>query len=289
MSYLKKHYDCDFNPLVVLNNKQDVLLVLQSAALTMKNPNHSHRGGITNTLFEYVIDGEGYINVDGVKRNVSKGDCIIIRGDKVDPKTFCFGSSTDNPYSKLSFHANGSFINGMFNAFGVTDAVTIKKNCGLLNFFQNFVMSLTKDHFDSLSCMIAIATIMDKVYNNSDDLPVVNNFDNLVDNYIERNFQFPPAPAKMAATLGITQKALSKYFKKRFNTTYRQYMRTKRLLYAKNALESPYQKHSISKIALNLGFCDQSYFSKCFYKEFGVYPTEYRQQIIEKNKNNRDN
>lgn len=287
MSYLKKHYDYVFNPLVVLNNKQEILLVLQSAALVMKNPKYSHSGSITYTLFEYIIDGEGYLKVDGVKRSVNKGDCIVIRGDKIDAKTFGLGSDTDNPYSKLSFHAAGTLIDSLFNAFGVTEAVTIRKNYGLLNYFQDFVMSLTEDRFDSLSAMLAITTIMNNIYNSSHDLPVVaKSFDDLVDNYIERNFQFPPSPAKMAEALGMTQKALSKYFQKRFNTTYRQYMRKKRLLYAKTILENPSQEHSISGIAMNLGFCDQSYFSKCFYNEFGIYPTEFRQQVMEDNMKN---
>ena len=71
------------------------------------------------------------------------------------------------------------------------------------------------------------------------------------------------------------------YFKKRFHTNYRHFMRTKRLLLAKKNLGDPYLENTISEIAIELGFCDQSYFSNCFYKEFGIYPSEYRKKKME--------
>ena len=41
---------------------------------------------------------------------------------------------------------------------------------------------------------------------------------------------------------------------------------------------------SVTEIARKLGFCDQSYFSACFKKKYGNYPSIYRNNA-EKNEN----
>lgn len=284
MQYLEKHYD----QLIKNIQKENTFLNVHGVGLVMKNPSYNHRDIFPDTLFEYVIEGEGFIYYGGVKYAVKAGDCIIARGGMANQKELHYGSSEHDPYLKLWFTASGRFIDSMFDAFDVTTAITIKK-CNILKFFQDYVMSLSKNGFDTLSSMKAIITIMDAVYNNNNPATESENFDNLVDNYIERNMQFPPTPAKAATDLGMSQRKFSEYFAKRFNTSYRQYMRTRRLLHAKIMLESKENDNdSISEIANNLGFCDQSYFSNCFYKEFGVYPTEYRKQIAEIRKK-RDN
>lgn len=275
MHNLEKHH----NKLIMNNQNENAFLNVHGMGLVMKNPNYSHRDIFPDTLFEYVIEGEGYIYYNGVRYDVKAGDCIIARGGIANQKELHYGSSTQNPYLKLWFTASGRFIDNMFDAFGVTNAITIKK-CNILKFFQDYVMSLSKNGFDCLSCMTAIITIMDAVYNNNIPTTELDNFDNLVDNYIERNMQYPPSPAQAASNLGMSQRGFSEYFAKRFNTSYRKYMRTRRLLRAKKILESKENDNdSISEIANNLGFCDQSYFSNCFYKEFGIYPTEYRRQM----------
>lgn len=254
---------------------------MHGVGLVMKNPDYSNRDVFPDTLFEFIIEGEGFICYDGVKYTVKAGDCIIARGGLTNQKELYYGSSAHNPYLKLWFTAGGSFVDSMFYAFGVEDTVTVKK-CNILKFFQDYVMSLSKNGFNTLSSMKAIITIMNAVYNNNTPEIETENFDTLVDNYTERNIQHPPSPAKAATDLGMSQRKFSEYFTKRFNTSYSQYMRTQRLLLAKKILESrENDKDSVSEIAINLGFCDQSYFSNCFKKEFGVYPSEYRKQIAE--------
>lgn len=54
----------------------------------------------------------------------------------------------------------------------------------------------------------------------------------------------------------------------------RQYLIYVRLIHAADLLESGML--SVTEIAVQCGFCDVSYFSKCFKKHFGINPSEYR-------------
>lgn len=283
MPYLKKHYD-DYKGFIVHNNQGDIFLKIVFSMFVLKNPKYSHSGSFSYTIFEYIIDGEGFILYDNVRHAVQSGDCVIIRGNMAK-QNIVYGSSTANPYSKFQFAVQGKFIDGMFDAFGITEPLTIKK-CDILKLFQDCVMSLSEGKFDPLSSMLAITSIMNAVYNNDIPAAQTDNFDKLVENYIERNMQYPPSPAKAATDLGMSQRDFSEYFKKRYNMSYKQYMQKQRLMHAKKILEHKGDTHSITQIANNLGFCDQSYFSNCFKKEFGVYPKEYRKQIMEWHKKN---
>lgn len=65
-------------------------------------------------------------------------------------------------------------------------------------------------------------------------------------------------------------------FKQEMNTTIRDYIMQRKLSESKIMLKS---KHSISEIALNLGFSDSSHFSKVFKKYTGTTPKKYQQSL----------
>lgn len=77
----------------------------------------------------------------------------------------------------------------------------------------------------------------------------------------------------LASHCGLSEDYLSFLFKKNIGTNLCSYIRTQRLLYSKEMLRENY---SISDIAYYLGFCSESYFIKCFKKEFGKTPRKYR-------------
>lgn len=77
----------------------------------------------------------------------------------------------------------------------------------------------------------------------------------------------------LAMHCGLSDDYLSYLFKKNMGINLCRYIRTQRLLYSKEMLRENY---SISDIAYYLGFCSESYFIKCFKKEFGKTPKKYR-------------
>ena len=77
-SYLEKYYHHDMH-----DSQEDAdLLHLKCAGLLLKNPEYvTSRKVLTHDIFEYVLDGEGFIKHDGTNYHVKKGDFIIIRKD----------------------------------------------------------------------------------------------------------------------------------------------------------------------------------------------------------------
>lgn len=77
----------------------------------------------------------------------------------------------------------------------------------------------------------------------------------------------------LAMHCGLSDDYLSYLFKKNIGINLCSYIRTQRLLYSKEMLR---QNYSVSDVAYYLGFCSESYFIKCFKKEFGKTPKKYR-------------
>ncbi len=80
----------------------------------------------------------------------------------------------------------------------------------------------------------------------------------------------------LAGECGLSADYLSFLFKKNMGINLSRYIRTQRLLSSKEMLRG---NNSVSDIAYYLGFCSESYFIKCFKKEFGRTPKKYRDSI----------
>ena len=76
----------------------------------------------------------------------------------------------------------------------------------------------------------------------------------------------------LAKEIGISKDHLSLLFKKSFNTTIPQYIKSQRLGVAKEMLT---RGATLSEVAEKTGFSTESYFIKCFKDEFGMTPGEF--------------
>jgi AraC-like DNA-binding protein len=74
--------------------------------------------------------------------------------------------------------------------------------------------------------------------------------------------------------VGYSKSTVLTQFKKEFHTTVNNYLNSIRLEHSKKMLEN--SDRTVSEIALDCGFSDQSYFSKMFSAKFGKTPTDYR-------------
>ena len=76
--------------------------------------------------------------------------------------------------------------------------------------------------------------------------------------------------------MNINASYLSNTFRKEIGTTLTDYVRTKRIEYAKKLLETT--SLQIQSIAQKCGILDLNYFSKVFKKYTGLTPSEYIQK-----------
>lgn len=86
--------------------------------------------------------------------------------------------------------------------------------------------------------------------------------------------------SELAEMQGYTEYYLSKKFKKETGQTINEYIRIKRLERAQHLLKST--NTSVQEIGYRLQFCSQSHFSDTFRKQYGVSPSQWREEVIGK-------
>ena len=96
-------------------------------------------------------------------------------------------------------------------------------------------------------------------------------------NYINLNFYRPISITELAAAQNISDRYLYNLFIRHEGISPKQYLNSVRLEYAKKQLRET--EHTVSEIALSVGFFDSLAFSRFFSKKTGISPTEYRKKI----------
>ena len=88
---------------------------------------------------------------------------------------------------------------------------------------------------------------------------------------------------ELAAEVNMSVSTLERKFKKYFNTTPLKYIKNLRVEEACKLLLD--LNKNLSEIALDVGFCDQSYFTKEFKKIMKMTPRQYRNKIAQSESN----
>ncbi len=94
--------------------------------------------------------------------------------------------------------------------------------------------------------------------------------------FIRRNYTEKIHIGKLAEMSGLSVSSFERQFKKHFKMTPIKYIRRMRINEACNELISTHK--SMSEVALDAGFCDQSYFSTEFRRTMNITPAKYREQ-----------
>ena len=92
--------------------------------------------------------------------------------------------------------------------------------------------------------------------------------------YIEHNLEQPLSRKDVASVIGISPSRLSHVLQEEAEESFSEIVSRFRMEQARRLLIS--RSDSISAIAAECGYCDQSHFSKVFHKTFGRSPREYR-------------
>lgn len=92
--------------------------------------------------------------------------------------------------------------------------------------------------------------------------------------FIDKNYSLNIGINQIAEQMGFTPNYLSSLFHKKTGMTYISYLTNVRMNKAKEFLQNP--NDSIQKIAGKIGYYNTPHFSRLFKKQFGMYPSEYR-------------
>ena len=96
--------------------------------------------------------------------------------------------------------------------------------------------------------------------------------------YIQNNFQKNPSLEELSQFCGYQKNYFCEYFKKNFNTTYKEYLSSVKINHSKKLLKLT--NKSIKEIATECGFNSANNFIRKFKETSIITPKEYRQLYL---------
>lgn len=225
---------------------------------------------------EYIIDGEGTIQVDNKIYHPSKGDVYILpKGRKHH-----YYSSQHNPWTKIWINVNGSLCDALFHIYRLEN-VHLVKNCDVYPLFQKFVkLCEQKDSPTDIlfqQCSLIFHEILSKIHLHLQQQGAKRNsvaYD--IKQYIDQHIAEKLSIQKIAETISLSASQLNRVFKKEFHQTPYDYFLSQKIETAKLLLV--HTNLSIKQVAYNLKFADEHYFSNCFKAKVGITPGQFVKQ-----------
>lgn len=237
------------------------------------------------TVIEYVVEGRGYLNVNGENYAATAGDVYILR----KKTTHTYWSDARYPWVKIFFNIRGSLAEKILDEYqlGGTGRVVLGAD-GLEQDFRDMLGSLMdstvgqterfdKATVDFLRIIIKLTNMQRAAGVHKDDLMSVEKEMNTLIEYITMNPRRIVSNQELADVIFRSKDYVIKRFFANFGVTPYDYQIQQKIFSAKNMLAN--MNLSVKEIAGSLGYDDQHYFSYMFKKRCGMSPTQYRKKI----------
>ena len=96
--------------------------------------------------------------------------------------------------------------------------------------------------------------------------------------WLSKNFANQCRVADIAASVGVSDRTLTRHFKKQFGITLHAYLQNLRIEHAKTLLTET--DLVVSKIAERVGYDDVTFFKRIFRRQIGMTPTAFRKEPV---------
>ena len=237
------------------------------------------------TVLEYIVEGRGYLNVDGENYAATKGDVYILR----KKTTHTYWSDAKSPWVKIFFNIRGSLAEKILEEYKLgTKGKVVLNGEGLEDDFREMLERVSDntitqaERFDGaavdfLKIVIKLANLERMRGNLKGDLMSVEDEMNKLIEYITMNPKRIVSNQELGDVIYHSKDYVIKRFFANFGVTPYEYQIQQKIFSAKNLLG--HTKMSVKEIASSLGYEDQHYFSYMFKKRCGLSPTQYRKQV----------
>lgn len=240
----------------------------------------------TDTIIEYVLDGIGYFEFDGIVTMLEKGDCYIIKPGQ----GHTYYSDDKNPYTKIWFSVSGHIVDDWLQFYRIDTPIFVRQLDITPYYSQIKQICLGKPHLDNEKKLMLLTHNV--IFEMGMTAPKTNKqlkseghyiktSDNVildVKKYIEKQCNEQLKMKDVAVKFGISPNIMSKMFITKYGVSPNKYHMQCKLQSAVYFLEST--DLSIDMISETVGFFDRSHFSKAFVKLYGITPGQYRRQFL---------
>lgn len=225
--------------------------------------------------FEYVINGEGIVQVGDQINYPCKGDLYILpKGQSHD---YC--SLPQNPFKKIWMNVSGPLCDELIHVYFLA-GVLIVKQIDIYPLFKEFLevcenKELSLDEI-YMRCSLIFHRIIIKISEHlsaqrSEQCKTATASD--IKLYIDRNIYENLSIEGISKQVNLSPSQINRVFKKAFGTTPYDYIITRKISTAKLLLKNT--TLTIKEIAYKLNFADEHYFSNVFLQKTGMRPSKY--------------
>lgn len=277
-----------FNEQVILYDKNENSSEFYLSSMGILYPDKNYviaREEFNSNIIEYIVEGVGYIEVDGIISKVKAGDCCCLRKGY----SHKYYSDESLPYKKIWINVSGTLIDSWLNLYDVTLTPYIKS----INVLPEF--DRLKSYIENGTSSEKIILLIHDIIFRLSRAPVQYNALNVteethckdrrkfildVKKYIEKSAIKPLSIDELSNVFSISKSQLMRLFKKQYGITPYAYALECRLQIAGTLLKT--SDLSIDEIASKLCFCDRNHFSKAFVKYYKMSPSAYRRSLFNK-------
>ncbi len=256
------------------SNRSNILNI-EMAGTTFPDSSYTIRR--TNSdiyVFEYVLDGCGFIECNNHIHKVNPGDFYLLQKGS----TYIYYSDKTTPYTKLWFNASGLLIDSLLDIYNLNDDVIVQNvnvHC-IFDEFHNILKTNQTSTAMEKASAIKIHELISIVFYSINPQKITEKNETAkrikksLDNSIYDNISLD----KLSKKLFISKVQIIRIFKKEYGQTPYAYILNKKIEVAKKLLMNT--NMLIKEISNKLCFADEHYFSNIFKKTTGLSPSDYK-------------
>ena len=226
-------------------------------------------------VFEYIIEGSGWLIIEGEKMRVTAGDTYILTPGTEE----CYYADKNDPFKKIWVNIESSYLGALLEAHELKHGVYHHDSHAQLS----EILERAKDGDNATAVSFEIAPILlslieelSKKYEATQSKGHAQQ----AKAYIDRLGNAAFSPDALAAELHVSRATLTRAFQGAFGETPYEYYLSAKERAAKSLLQNT--GLSAKEIAFRLGFSDEHYFSNFFKKRTGLRPAEYKKDLLSK-------
>ncbi|MGN1203187.1 MAG: AraC family transcriptional regulator [Eubacterium sp.] len=240
-----------------------------------------------NTIIEYVLDGIGYFEYNGIVTTLEKGDCYIIKPGQ----GHTYYSDDKKPYTKIWFSVAGSLVDSWLDLYKIDTPIFVRQLDITAYYNQIKQLALNKKNFNTEKRLMLLVhnvlfemgmTMPKESKQQKSESHYIKTSDNVildVKKYIEKQCNENLKMKDVAVKFGMSPSVLNKLFTDKYNISPSKYHMQCKLESAIYFLECT--DLSIDLVSETVGFCDRSHFRKSFMNKYNTTPSKYRKDFLQ--------
>lgn len=268
-----------------VGSAREYSLAIKECAVEHCHPQKVAEKGIRDYYaLHVVIFGRGYVEKNGTRYPVSKGEFFVTRKNEV----FNYYPNTKDPWS---YYYVDFYADNFENLFAAADESTVLS--GKIKSFDKAVDVCREliDAFDlysgqSLYCiglfLVLLSLIVGEKSCESDSRDGKQSkgkqFQSIL-MYINNNYRLDLSMSSVSCAVGLSESYITSIFAQEIQMSPMRYLNNFRIATACSLLQK--SSMTVSEVAAAVGFKDRLYFSRVFTKIKGVSPRQYRTQCAE--------